>query len=225
MLVEAIATQEIPKPKAKQEPVAVVVSKKKRSIRAGISFEDIFHHYTVEDLDAWCREHGVKTSGPKKKIILRILDYLAGDTESTLAKPKLSDEEKAARKEEKEKLAQERLEKKNEKARLRKLRDENKENESESNGNKKSKEVDPSLESLDGMVFWLTGTFTDAKKHLITKVLRKYGASVYQKLTDGVTHVIAADPLKKTKAVTQVQEKGLVMLGPAFIQPYLDSEK
>jgi len=67
----------------------VTPSKRKKPIEKGITYEDIFQHYYVEEVKDWCKAHNLKTSGRKKELIKRILDFLEGGKEglvSTAAK-------------------------------------------------------------------------------------------------------------------------------------------
>lgn len=51
------------------------------------TYDQIFQHYLLETLVAWCKDNGLKTSGTKKTIINRILAFNDGDTENTMADP------------------------------------------------------------------------------------------------------------------------------------------
>jgi len=75
--------KEIVHSKPKREKI--VFSKTKKEIKKGVSFQDIFQHYTVEELVEWSRENQLKTTGTKKELINRILMFLDGDKENTLA--------------------------------------------------------------------------------------------------------------------------------------------
>jgi len=68
--------------------------KKKKAIEKGITFEDIFQHYYVNEVRDWCREHELKTSGKKGDLIKRILAFLDGDEEATKAGQKKKKREK-----------------------------------------------------------------------------------------------------------------------------------
>lgn len=68
------------------------------------TYDQLFQHYLVDQLQAWCKENGVKSSGNKKTLINRILAYLSGDKENTMVDParanrKPSSKPKAAPKE------------------------------------------------------------------------------------------------------------------------------
>jgi len=65
--------------KPKQKKTKVEFSKKKQPIKKGITFDDIFQHYYVDEVRDWCKEHGIKTSGKKTVLIKRILAFLDGD--------------------------------------------------------------------------------------------------------------------------------------------------
>jgi len=78
-LVESIVKNEdVPKePKAKKAKVEF--NKKKQPIKKGVTFDDVFQHYYVDEVRDWCKEHDIKTSGKKAVLIKRILAFLDGD--------------------------------------------------------------------------------------------------------------------------------------------------
>jgi len=85
-IVLAIATQT----SARTETVSkdpIIFSKSKKPIKQGLSYQDIFQHYNLEELVEWCRENELKVSGTKPEVIRRILSFLDGDKENTMAKP------------------------------------------------------------------------------------------------------------------------------------------
>eukprot|EP01087_Luapelamoeba_hula_P001602 TRINITY_DN1130_c0_g1_i1.p1 TRINITY_DN1130_c0_g1~~TRINITY_DN1130_c0_g1_i1.p1 ORF type:complete len:387 (+),score=138.90 TRINITY_DN1130_c0_g1_i1:109-1269(+) len=96
-LVEAISTRkDIDKaPKAKKQKVDDG-GKKKKAIKKGITYEEIFQHYYVTEVRDFCKDNGLKTSGKKAALIRRILAWLDGDDESTKAKPKDASSKKAS---------------------------------------------------------------------------------------------------------------------------------
>jgi len=63
----------------------VKFSKDKKTIKKGISYQDIFQHYYFEEIQEWCRENDLKVSGTKPDLIKRILSFLDGDIENTKA--------------------------------------------------------------------------------------------------------------------------------------------
>jgi len=63
----------------------VKFSKEKRTIKKGITYQDIFQHYLLEEIQEWCRENELKVSGTKPDLIRRILAFLDGDIENTKA--------------------------------------------------------------------------------------------------------------------------------------------
>ena len=73
-------------------PIAAPEKKKKKAVRVGAKksiekcneYEQLFQHYTLEQLVDWCKERDVKTSGTKKVVINRILAYNDGDRENTM---------------------------------------------------------------------------------------------------------------------------------------------
>eukprot|EP00005_Dracoamoeba_jomungandri_P008446 CAMPEP_0174262646 /NCGR_PEP_ID=MMETSP0439-20130205/14338_1 /TAXON_ID=0 /ORGANISM="Stereomyxa ramosa, Strain Chinc5" /LENGTH=387 /DNA_ID=CAMNT_0015347475 /DNA_START=85 /DNA_END=1248 /DNA_ORIENTATION=+ len=71
--------------KVPREVKPIKFSKKRQPIKRGITYDDIFQHYTLPEMQEWCRENGLKVSGNRKTIIKRILAFLDGDKENTLA--------------------------------------------------------------------------------------------------------------------------------------------
>ena len=85
-LIQAIVTQEnvsVPEPVVQRMSLAKKPAKK--AIDKCTEYEQLFQHYFLDQLVDWCRENGVKTSGSKKVVINRILAFLGGDKENTLA--------------------------------------------------------------------------------------------------------------------------------------------
>ena len=82
ILIEAITTgTEIP---ARAAPKRTKITKKK-SIEKATEYLELFQHYKASDLESWCKDNGLKTSGTKKVLCERILAYKDGDTENTMA--------------------------------------------------------------------------------------------------------------------------------------------
>ena len=82
-LVRALAFNvPIPSPEPKKKKVVKVG--KKLPIKDCKTYDQIFQHYGLEDLVEWCKENDVKSSGTKKILINRILDFLGGDKENTM---------------------------------------------------------------------------------------------------------------------------------------------
>ncbi|KAL6046082.1 U3 small nucleolar RNA-associated protein 4, putative (UTP4) [Balamuthia mandrillaris] len=81
-LVQALLRNEkVQKPKKKkQQPIQF--SKKKKAIAKGITFQDIFQHYSKEEVVEYCKENNLVQSGKKKEVINRILAFLDGDKEN-----------------------------------------------------------------------------------------------------------------------------------------------
>jgi len=91
VLIEAIINNEsvakLEKRRPKTEPLKLNPSKNKPSkIADGVSFDDLHYWWGVQELKEWCKERKVMTSGNKQELINRILAFLAGDKENTLAK-------------------------------------------------------------------------------------------------------------------------------------------
>ena len=82
-LVRALAFNvAIPSPEPKKKKVVKVG--KKLPIEDCKNYDQIFQHYGLDDLVAWCKDNDVKSSGSKKILINRILDFLGGDKENTM---------------------------------------------------------------------------------------------------------------------------------------------
>lgn len=81
ILINAILTKsDIPKPEKK-----VVKIPKKTSIHKATQYLQLSEYYKASELESWCKENGLKTSGNKKTLINRILDFNDGDTENTMS--------------------------------------------------------------------------------------------------------------------------------------------
>jgi len=99
-IVYALATQTSAKRDKVDRPEATF-SDEKKSIKKGITYEDIFQHYFLDELVEWSKENGLKCSGKKKEVIIRILAFLGGDRENTMASNPTAKEEKPAKPKEK----------------------------------------------------------------------------------------------------------------------------
>jgi len=84
--------------KAPPKPKPPKISKNKPAIKKGISYDDIFNHYWMQDIRDFCSENGLKVTGKKRDLILRILAWLDGDVENTLAGTKKPRKIKRAKK-------------------------------------------------------------------------------------------------------------------------------
>jgi len=114
-IVNAIVTQTAPE--REEKDMKIVFSAKKLPIKKGITYQDIFQWYYKEELVEYCKENGLKVSGKKKEVIERILAYLDGDKENTMAKVNVNKEEpKQEKKEEKPKKEEKKTESKKSKA-------------------------------------------------------------------------------------------------------------
>jgi len=80
-MIEAILTgQDI----AKSSAVAkkkVLYSKTKLPLSDKLRYQDIFQHYYVNELQDFCSENGMKTSGTKKELIHRVMNFFQGHIE------------------------------------------------------------------------------------------------------------------------------------------------
>eukprot|EP01114_Cavostelium_apophysatum_P006484 TRINITY_DN1780_c0_g2_i1.p2 TRINITY_DN1780_c0_g2~~TRINITY_DN1780_c0_g2_i1.p2 ORF type:complete len:298 (+),score=96.84 TRINITY_DN1780_c0_g2_i1:1710-2603(+) len=87
--------------KATRPNTEIKFSKSKKEIAKGITYQDIFQWYKVEEVRDWCRDNELKVSGTKPELINRVLAFLDGDKENTMSsQPKKSEEtEKPAKKE------------------------------------------------------------------------------------------------------------------------------
>jgi len=85
--------------KTERQERDIEFSKEKKTIKKGISYQDIFQHYYVDEVQDYCKENGLKVSGTKPEIIKRIIAFLDGDTENTLAKQVEKPKAKTAEKE------------------------------------------------------------------------------------------------------------------------------
>ncbi|KAH3764533.1 hypothetical protein Pelo_3639 [Pelomyxa schiedti] len=111
-ILDAMATGELVEPEKKPK---LHISKSKPPINEDITPQDLFQHYTTEELRKWCRTHKVKSYGKKANVISRIIAFYKGDKSCTEKKKKVSRKKKAKKvdeddDEEKEKDAPEELE-------------------------------------------------------------------------------------------------------------------
>lgn len=110
-LVEAFLTGKVPKADKKEPKKVVKPHKEKQEIKAGISKEDLHQHYNLTDLQDWCKDHKVKSSGNKKEIIKRIIAFLSGDktvmVDETKKAPSSPSKKKAKKTEDKKKKKKE----------------------------------------------------------------------------------------------------------------------
>jgi hypothetical protein len=94
-IVEAIVTQEDAEPaeapKKKKQKVDVG---KKKPLEKGITYDEIFQHYYVEELREFVKAKGIKVSGKKPVLIKRIVAYLNGETEGIMAGDKAEGKKK-----------------------------------------------------------------------------------------------------------------------------------
>lgn len=85
VLIEAIVTNtDLPK-KEKKKTSQPKVSKHKPALEKGVEYHDVFQHYYLEELVEYAKKNGLKVSGTKKDLINRIIAWLEGDKENTLA--------------------------------------------------------------------------------------------------------------------------------------------
>jgi len=118
----------------------VAASKKKQPIEKGVTYDDIFQHYYVEEVKDWCKAHNLKSSGKKSELIKRILDYLDGGKEGLVS---ASARERGRKRKHSEDEGEDKAEKKNGKKqktskKSKKSKDEEKEEEKDSGDEKGS---------------------------------------------------------------------------------------
>jgi len=65
--------------KGKRKDLYSKVPSKKKPLQKGITYWEVFHHYTVEELRSYCEENDLPRYGSYRKIINRILAYLEGE--------------------------------------------------------------------------------------------------------------------------------------------------
>lgn len=110
-VVEAILTdteiKTLKKPAIKKK--AVKVSKTKPKLAKGVTYDDVYQWYTVEELKEFAKENELLVSGTKKELIKRILAWFEGDKENTTVE---GYKEKLAAKKEKTEAKKEKSKKK-----------------------------------------------------------------------------------------------------------------
>jgi len=144
-MIYALATQTNAK-KQKTKHEEITFSKEKEEIKKGITYQDIYQHYRRDEILDWCRENELKVSGSKKELINRVLDFLDGDKENTMANANKKTEEeeeetvsqKKSPKKSPKKKTPTKKEKKEEKEKEEEIEDESEEMEIQKKGNKKS---------------------------------------------------------------------------------------
>jgi len=85
VLIEAIITNEVIQKQEKKKKKVQKVSKTKPDLVKGVEYQDVFQHYYLEELVEFAKKNGLKVSGTKKELIQRIIAWLEGDKENTLA--------------------------------------------------------------------------------------------------------------------------------------------
>jgi len=83
-LVDAIVTQEDAEAGEPKKKKAKVDVGKKKALEKGITYDEIFQHYYMEELRDWLKEKGVKSYGKKPVLIRRALAFLDGHTDGIL---------------------------------------------------------------------------------------------------------------------------------------------
>jgi len=82
-MVEAITKGKVPPKRMSSRSSQKIFSKTKKALKKGIeiTYDDIFQHYYLEELQDFCKENDLKTYGRKKDVINRILEYLEEEEE------------------------------------------------------------------------------------------------------------------------------------------------
>eukprot|EP01132_Coremiostelium_polycephalum_P011108 gene11108-13592_t len=105
-MIQLILTGKAPVETKKAQPEKVVnFSKVKKPLAKGLSFHDIHQHYLLEELKEFCKKHKIKTTGTKREVINRIIDYFDGTLQ-------IREEAKAKRKADKAAARQKKLDEK-----------------------------------------------------------------------------------------------------------------
>jgi len=81
-IVEAITQHKDAKSTAPLKPKGIVFSKVKPDIEAGVTYQDLFQHYFVDELSDYCRDNDLKISGNKPDLIKRIIASFEEDKEN-----------------------------------------------------------------------------------------------------------------------------------------------
>lgn len=68
---------------SKKRPDFIEFSKKKKAIQVGVTYQDIFQHYFLKELQDFCRENELSPYGKKSDVIKRILDHLEQNKENS----------------------------------------------------------------------------------------------------------------------------------------------
>ena len=74
--------------KGKRKDLYSKVPSKKKPLQKGITYWEVFHHYTIEELRSYCEENDLPRYGAYRKIINRILAYLEEEKENSHSKNK-----------------------------------------------------------------------------------------------------------------------------------------
>jgi len=93
----------------------------------------------------------------------------------------------------------------------------------ESNDDVEMKDKDPeegededAPESLEGMTFAFSGTFSKKREDLI-KIINKNGGACATSITKAVTHVLVADLEGSSQKITKAKEDGKKIVGESFL--------
>jgi len=83
VLIDEIVLQTSIAPAKKDKKKSTTkASKTKQPIKSGVTYEDLFQHYYLEELQDYCRDNDLKISGTKRMVIKRILESLEEDKEN-----------------------------------------------------------------------------------------------------------------------------------------------
>eukprot|EP01117_Protostelium_nocturnum_P006108 TRINITY_DN2201_c0_g1_i1.p1 TRINITY_DN2201_c0_g1~~TRINITY_DN2201_c0_g1_i1.p1 ORF type:complete len:298 (+),score=130.71 TRINITY_DN2201_c0_g1_i1:107-1000(+) len=83
---------------AKSVKKEVEFSKKKKEIKKGVTYQDIFQHYYLTELVEYCEKNGLPKSGTKKELIKKILASFNDEEKSSKKKAEKSNKKAPKRK-------------------------------------------------------------------------------------------------------------------------------
>jgi len=199
------------------------------AIAKGISYQDMFQLYHLDQLVDWCRDNDLKVSGKKPDVIKRILAYLDGDKENTMSnannkpaekKTEKKQEKKPVKKAAPKKEAKPEKETKPEKEAKPEQEEEEEEEEAEEQDVEEDAEESEVASSLKGMVIAITGSLS-VKRDDVIKAIEANGGEYAKSVTSSVTHIITDNPDSDSKKITDAKSKGVKIVDEDFISKYL----
>jgi len=215
---------------ARMEAALESANKSKRpSISKGVSYQDMFQLYNLDELVDWCRDNDLKVSGKKPDVIKRILAFLDGDKENTMStannKPA---EKKTEKKQEKKPVKKAASPKKTEKKQEKEAKPEQEEAAEEEEEEEEEEEQEEAAEedteevnsAFKGMVIALTGELS-VKRNKVIEAIEAQGGKYATSVTKAVTHIITDKPDSDSKKLTDAKANGVKIVDEAFISKYL----